>query len=93
MKPEKQQRVTEIIQALNTNLKIDQESTDTVKQENVIKKAAKKIYEDLMKIAKKKLSKESRLFGSEMKKQLKQARNAERTAAVAIVLKNNLELA
>lgn len=93
MKPEKQQRVTEIIQALNTNLKIDQENTDTAKQENVIKKAAKKIYEDLMHIAKKNLAKENRLFASEMKKQLKQARDAERTVSVATLLKNNLELA
>jgi L-lactate utilization protein LutC len=93
MKPEKQQRVTEIIQALNTNLKIDQENTDTAKQENVIKKAAKKIYEDLMHIAKKSLAKENKLFASEMKKQLKQARNAERTVAIATLLKNNLELA
>lgn len=93
MKPEKQQRVTEIIQALNTNLKIDQENTDTAKQENVIKKAAKKIYEDLLHIAKKKLSKENRLFASEMKKQLKQARKADRTIAVAALLRNNVELA
>ncbi|WP_262709850.1 hypothetical protein [Dyadobacter psychrotolerans] len=43
MKPEKQQRVTEIIQALNANLKIDENNEETTKQENAIRKAAKKL--------------------------------------------------
>lgn len=92
MKPEKQQRVTEIIQALNANLKIDENNKDTSKQENVIRKAARKLYEDFVHIAKKKLSKENKLFAFEMKKQLKEARSAERTLAVAAIIKNNLEL-
>lgn len=93
MKPEKQQRVTEIIQALNAILKIDENNADTLKQQNVIKKAAKKIYEDFLHIAKKKLSKENKLFAFEMKKQLKKARSAERTLTVAALLNNNIELA
>ncbi|MEO6284111.1 MAG: hypothetical protein ABIN80_02995 [Dyadobacter sp.] len=93
MKPEKLQRVTKIIQALNANLKIDENNADTSKQENVIRKAAKKLYEDFMHIAKKKLSKENKLFAFEMKKQLKEARRAERSLTVATLLKNNVELA
>ncbi|NIJ52601.1 hypothetical protein [Dyadobacter arcticus] len=93
MKPEKQQRVTEIIQALNANLKIDANNEETSKQENVIRKAAKKLYEDFVHIAKKKLSKENKLFAFELKKQLKEARSSERTLAVAALLKNNIELA
>ncbi|TKT86513.1 hypothetical protein [Dyadobacter frigoris] len=93
MKPEKQQRVTEIIQALNANLKIDENNKDTAKQEKVISKAAKKLYEDFVHIAKKKLSKENKLFTLEVKKQLKNARRAERTLAVTALLKNNIALA
>ena len=87
MKPEKQQRITEIIQALNANLKIDLNDTDTLKQENIIKKAAKKVYEDFGRIGKKKLKKENKLFAFEVKKQLTEARNAERTVAVATLIK------
>ena len=93
MKSEKQQRVTEIIQALNANLKIDENNKDTAKQEKVISKAAKKLYEDFLHIAKKKLSKENKLFTLEVKKQLKNARRAERTLAVTALLKNNIALA
>ncbi|WP_159466995.1 hypothetical protein [Dyadobacter sp. 3J3] len=93
MKPEKQQRVNEIIQVLNANLKIDENNKDTSKQENVIRKAAKKLYEDFLHIAKKKLSKENKRFAFELKKQLKKARKAETTIAVAALLKNNIELA
>ena len=92
MKPEKQRRVSEIIQALNANLKIDENNTDTSKQENVIRKAAKKLYEDFVHIGKKKLLKENKLFAFEVKKQLKEAKSEERTLAVAAILKNNLEL-
>jgi|GEM_PF-6162226 len=93
MKPEKQQRVNEIIQALNTNLKIDETNKDTSKQQHVIRKAAKKLYEDFVHIARKQLSKENKLFAFEMKKQLKEARKAERTLAVTKLLKNNTGLA
>lgn len=90
MKPEKRLRVTEIIQALNVNLKIDENNKETSKQENVIKKAAKKLYEDFVRIAAKKLSKENKLFTLEVKKQIKQSRRAERKMAVATLLKNSL---
>ena len=61
MKQEKQNHVTGIIQALNINLKISESNKDTSKQENVIRKAAKKLYEDFLHIAEKKLSKENKL--------------------------------
>ena len=93
MKPEKQQRVTEIIQALNVNLKIDENNNDTSKEEKIIRKAANKLYKDFLHIAKKKLSKENKLFANEVKKQLKEAGRVERTLAVSTLLKNNLEIA
>ena len=93
MKPEKQQRVKEIIQVLNANLKIDENNKDTSKEENVIRKAAKKLYKDFLHIAQKKLSRENKLFANEVKRQLKEARQAERTLAVSNLLKNNLEIA
>jgi len=93
MKPEKQQRVKEIIQVLNANLKIDENNKDTSKEENVIRKAAKKLYKDFLHIAQKKLSRENKLFANEVKKQLKEARRAERTLTISTLLKNNYEIA
>ena len=91
MKPEKKQAITEISQALNTILKIDDNNKEAAKQKNAIQKTAKKLYKKVARVAKKKLSKENKLFAMEMKRQLKNAKKSERVIAVAAFLKTVAE--
>lgn len=82
----KKQKVAEIVQVINKNMRIDSENKTTKKLEKSISRIVKKLVKDIGKILKKKTAKEERLISKEIKRQKKQMQKEKITLAVAATL-------
>ena len=74
MKAETQKQVDQIVEAINTKLKLDPENESLEKLEKQIIKIAKHLVKDVHHVEKKIVSREFKLLTKEMKRQSKESR-------------------